>query len=139
MEFFLPGPPLPAPRPRFRVIKARSGQTFVSTYYDKKYKTFLEKAPVAIRREVTGLGSLMPVALKGPLSLHVHFYVERPKTTKRDIPRYDIDNYLKGIMDAITYAGIWLDDDQVAQVGAKKSWATDNPGVGVFVSVEQLP
>lgn len=130
MEFFLPGPPLPAPRPRFRVIKAKSGQTFVSTYYDKKYKTFLEDAPIAIRNL---LGAASP--LEGPLSLMVTFHIERPKTTKRAFPRYDLDNYLKSLMDAMTYAKVWHDDDQVAHVAARKVFAGGGIAVGTEVKV----
>lgn len=141
MEFFLPGAPLPAPRPRFRVIKARNGATFVSTYYDKKYKTFLEEAPRQIRAEALCRSGAIERPLEGPLEMVVHFYVERPKSTKRGTPRYDIDNYLKGIMDAMTKAGVWHDDDQVSKVLAKKSfWTPDEiaPEIGTFVSVEPL-
>lgn len=133
VEFFLPGPPLPAPRPRFRVIKAKSGAVFGSAYYDKKYATFLKEAPKAIAEL---LGPM--TALTGPVSLNVTFHIERPKTTKRETPRYDIDNYLKSLMDAMTYAGIWLDDDQVAHVAARKVFATgahSEFGVGTAVKV----
>ncbi len=145
VEFFLPGAPLPAPRPRFRVITTRGGQSFVSTYYDKKYKTFLEEAPVAIRQRANRHATKNPSApllpLEGPLEMVAHFYIERPKSTKRDTPRFDIDNYLKGLMDAMTKAGVWNDDDQVAKVLAKKSfWTPDElaPEIGTFVSVEPL-
>jgi Holliday junction resolvase RusA-like endonuclease len=136
VEFFLPGAPLPAPRPRFRVIKARNGATFGSAYYPAPYKKFLEAAPVTIRQEI---GERAP--LEGALEMVVHFYIERPKSTKRDTPRYDIDNYLKGLMDAMTYAGVWHDDDQVAKVLAKKSfWTPDElaPEIGTFVHVMPL-
>lgn len=131
MEFFLPGAPPPAPRPRFRVITAKKGQTFVSTYYDKKYATYLKDAPKAIMKLVGGLETLT-----GPVSLNVTFHIERPKTTRRATPRYDLDNYLKAIMDAMTHAAVWLDDDQVAHIAARKVFAAGQIGTEVKVYPE---
>ena len=48
----------------------------------------------------------------------------------------DVDNYWKGLLDAMTSAGVWLDDSQVKlQVG----WMADKiKGGGVDVYVEAL-
>jgi Holliday junction resolvase RusA-like endonuclease len=129
VEFFLPGAPLPAPRPRFRVIRAKSGASFVSTYYDKKYATFLKDAPVEIGKLID-----RDTLFTGPVHLRVTFHIERPKSTKRSTPRYDIDNYLKSIMDAMTHAIVWHDDDQVWSVQAMKVFAPGEPGTHVVVT-----
>ena len=84
-----------------------------------------------------------------PLWAHVAFYVQRPKShygTGRNsmkvkpgpekqypLPNGDIDNFLKGPLDAIK--GVAYDDDkQIAQVMNSKSWTVgseDVPGVRV--------
>jgi Holliday junction resolvase RusA-like endonuclease len=134
VEFFLPGAPLPAPRPRFRVIRTKSGGSFVSTYYDKKYATFLKDAPPKIN-DLLGFGVEHPALFTGPVKLGVVFWIERPKSTKRTTPRFDIDNYLKSIMDAMTHAGVWSDDDQVECVYARKAFAPTNAAIGTAVEV----
>lgn len=48
----------------------------------------------------------------------------KPKTTKRDYPRGDTDNYAKAILDAMTKAGPFFeDDDQVTALMVTKRFA----------------
>jgi len=49
-----------------------------------------------------------PQPLKGRLSMECQLWA--PDRRKQ---HYNIDNFLKCLLDAITYAGIWIDDDQV--------------------------
>lgn len=53
-----------------------------------------------------------------------------------DVRIRDVDNYWKGLLDAMTSAGVWVDDSQVKlQVG----WMADKvKGGGVDVYVEEL-
>jgi crossover junction endodeoxyribonuclease RusA len=48
-------------------------------------------------------------ALKGRLS--VKFYVHAPDKRRRDL-----DNVLKAANDALTHAGVWLDDEQIDEL-----------------------
>ena len=58
-------------------------------------------------------------------------YVTKPKRTKLDYPKADIDNYLKAIFDCLN-GKLWVDDKQVVVVHAAKSW-TDPGDEGYFV------
>jgi len=76
---------------------------------------------------------------EGPVQVWVRFAVPRPKTTKLDAPKPDIDNYLKALFDAMTTAGnVWKDDCQVHRVmEASKVW-TEQPTGGIVVTVMPL-
>lgn len=113
MHITIPLDPIPCPRPRIRVIGK-----FASAYYPAAYKTWKERA-----RELLVERNTRKVPLTGPLMLDVRFYVTRPKTTKLDHPKPDVDNYLKSLMDACTAAGVWEDDAQVVYIVARKEWA----------------
>jgi Holliday junction resolvase RusA-like endonuclease len=72
-----------------------------------------------------------------PLILRAGFQVTRPRTTKLDGPKPDIDNYLKSLMDALTSAAVWDDDCQVVEVHALKKWA---PSEGhINFQIEEIP
>ena len=66
----------------------------------------------------------LPSILCGRLTLWVLFSVKKPKTTKLDLPRGDIDNYIKLLLDACNER-LWKDDVQVEVISARKEWADD--------------
>lgn len=72
----------------------------------------------------------------GPVQVWVRFACPKPKTTKLDAPKPDIDNYLKALFDALTAAGnVWEDDHQVHRImEASKTW-TDQPEGGIVVEI----
>lgn len=115
--------PVPASRPRFRVIKTKFGKQFVHTYYAGAYKTFLEQAKGAL---------LERVPLEGLLEVSIDCYVEKPKTSKRSTPRGDVDNYAKGVLDVLTDRKFWGDDDQVVALQVTKSFS-DRPRIEVTI------
>ncbi len=65
-----------------------------------------------------------------PVALMLDVFIDRPKNTRKDLRekeelhtvRPDTDNYLKPIKDALTDAGLWQDDSQVAQEYVEKKW-----------------
>jgi len=62
--------------------------------------------------------------------------VPRPKKTVKLRPSGDVDNYAKGIFDAITQTkGYWEDDDQITAAGIYKRWAHDweKPGYQLII------
>ena len=48
-----------------------------------------------------------------------------------DRRRRDLDNLLKGLLDALTHAGLWLDDSQIVDLRIRKA-----PVIGGMVKVE---
>jgi len=71
--------------------------------------------------------------LSGQLSVHLEFYCKRPKTTKRDTPRGDIDNYMKGILDSANGI-LWGDDDQIVKCSGKKVYE-DEHGTRIIITI----
>ena len=49
--------------------------------------------------------------------------------------RYDIDNYCKGLLDSLTHAWFWLDDEQVVKLLIKKGEKVKGGRVDVKVDV----
>lgn len=75
----------------------------------------------------------------GELALEAVFYLEKPKTVKRDAPTVppDLDKLLRGICDAMT-GTIYEDDAQVCKVTAFKKYASDTNPPGAFIQVTVL-
>ena len=127
-SFFLPCDPIPAPRPR-----ATARGRFASVYHPPEYTRWKEGVAEAVR----GVNDRPPEPLSVPLVVTVEVFVERPKTTKLTHPGPDIDNYAKGVLDAITQSGlIWADDKHVVDLRISKAWCDDtNPCPGFAVTV----
>ena len=87
-SLFLSFPIEPVPASRPRVSKW-------GTYYGKRYSEFRKVAAQVVPEIYSGL------PLNGTLEVTVTFYCKRPKTTKRDEPRGDVDNYVKAILDSL--------------------------------------
>lgn len=112
--------PVPAARPRV----SKWG-----TYYTGTYKRWLKDADAAIpEAEVTWQGNL---------SVTLDLVADKPKTTKRDNPRGDIDNYIKAVLDALTKKGYWNDDDQIIHLYAHKRWPDPTEAPHFRVVIEQ--
>ena len=114
--------PVPASRPRV----SRWG-----TYYPKRHETF--------RREASGFldgleetGVLPDPPLEGGLVVWVTFNIKKPKTTKLDLPRGDVDNYTKILFDALT-GRVWKDDTQVEIMSVRKAWAEGEGSIDIWI------
>ena len=59
--------------------------------------------------------------LEGPLSVSVYCCVAKPKTTERDYPRGDVDNYAKAVLDSLNGV-LWDDDDQIVSLLVYKEY-----------------
>lgn len=120
--------PVPASRPRIRVIRTKAGGTFTSAYYAGKYKKFIADAETAIPQSTE--------TWEGNLEVFVRCIVTKPKTTKRPNPNGDVDNYAKGVLDALTKKGYWEDDMQICQLHCSKEWADEEnpPGIVLVIS-----
>jgi len=89
--------------------------------------------------------------LEGPVWLHVAFSFPRPKSHMgtgrnagklkpsapvRHVQRPDVDNLAKGVMDAMTQAGVWRDDDQIVRLIVAKAWCDPGEMPGVMIEVK---
>lgn len=121
--------PMPCPRPRI----ATRGK-FAHAYYPASYKTWKTAARDAVFAQLPHGFSPYDTAVV----VSAVFNVKRPKSTKLEAPKPDIDNYLKSLLDAMTDACVWTDDKHVVTVSATKRWA-DEDSISADVAMEFLP
>ena len=108
MKWKFPISPVAASRPRV----SKWG-----TYFTGTYKDFRNAAkPVVLET----IGNWEPT--DKPLKVVLDMYVIKPKTSKLNYPRPDIDNYIKSIFD-LCNGVIWKDDTQIIEVEASKQWS----------------
>jgi len=124
MEYRFPVNPVAASRPRVSKFGA---------YFSGPYKKFRQEAAVIINK-VLGR-NFTPI--NGKLAVDIKCFVTRPKSTKLEHPKADVDNYSKAILDSLN-GKLWEDDSQIIALFIEKQWA--NPGEqGYFVvSVETI-
>tara|TARA_R110002020_G_scaffold206535_2_gene411885 strand:- start:940 stop:1338 length:399 start_codon:yes stop_codon:yes gene_type:complete len=114
----LPIAPVPASRPRV---------TKWGAYYGKRYTQFKNEAADLIPAMYSGL------PLTGPLRALITFYCKRAKTTKREYPRGDVDNYAKAILDSAN-GKLYVDDDQIIQLTVTKQYAiNEEPMISIYL------
>jgi Holliday junction resolvase RusA-like endonuclease len=81
---------------------------------------------LAAHQEKTRMG--LDVAT-GPASVTLAFYLPRPASKPKTIDVFpfssktDLDKYVRAVLDAITNAGVWTDDNRVVDLAAKKRYA----------------
>ncbi len=115
----LPIAPVPASRPRV----SKWG-----TYYGKTYSAFRKEAAKVIDAELEN------DPLEGGLEVSLWFFCKKPKTTRREEPRGDVDNYIKAILDSCN-GKVWVDDDQILRLNAQKRWADERgPRIELVIS-----
>jgi Holliday junction resolvase RusA-like endonuclease len=110
LTFNLSVTPVPASRPRV----GRFG-----VYYTATYARWMKAAkPLAEKHQGE--------PLTGPLMVMVEQICEKPKTSKREYPRGDVDNHAKGPLDILTKAAkFWQDDDQIVGLCVFKRFAEE--------------
>lgn len=69
-----------------------------------------------------------------PVRVECVFFFPKPKTVKRDFPSVapDLDKLCRALFDALTTAGVYLDDAQVVDLIAVKRYS-ESSGVSVKV------
>lgn len=122
IKFHIPIEPEAKGRPRF---SRRSGHVYTpqnTREYEYRLKThFAQYKHVFID------------TYNSPLKIHVHFFLSKPISVKRDYPsvRPDIDNYLKAVLDAMNGI-VFKDDGQIITLAASKRYH-DNPGIDFWI------
>lgn len=121
---------MPAPRPRFRVIGK-----FASAYMPKEYTVWKDRVIECVR----GVGSIPSEPLEGPLLVTLRVLATKPRTSKLLYPSPDVDNYAKGVLDALSQSLCWwADDKQVVRLDVAKGWADAEAAPGIEVSITPL-
>ena len=103
-----------------------------------------------IAKAITDQGWQHDPILSGPVSVHLTFYLPRPRyhygtgrnanRLKGSAPalvdkRPDVDKLSRAVLDAITQSGAWRDDSQVAHLSAAKRYAEQS---GVLIYLDQM-
>lgn len=72
----------------------------------------------------------------GSVGIEIVFWLEKPKSVKRDLPTVppDLDKLVRGLFDALTLASVWTDDAIVIEVKSWKFYAElEQPGASVRI------
>jgi Holliday junction resolvase RusA-like endonuclease len=124
LSFSVPGSPIPQPRPR---VSTRGG--FARAYVPAKHPVHRYRASVAEAAKAAGAA-----VSEDAVAVELTFLFERPashktkKGIKRDaptLPREDVDNLAKAVLDALTCVA-WHDDRQVARLTVVKAYAQES-------------
>ena len=123
ITFTVPGEPVPQPRPR---VSTRGG--FARAYVPKTHAVHAYRDAIADAARAAG------AAVHGdPVSVVIDFVASRPRSHLRKggvksdapaLPRFDIDNATKSVLDSLNGVA-WEDDSQVARLVVEKSYGTE--------------
>lgn len=119
MDFVFYINPVPASRPRVSKY---------GTYYLPTYRNFQKEIAELVAKDRKKLRKT-----SGELEVNVICAVARPKTTKRDYPLGDVDNYAKAVLDSMNGV-LWDDDDQIVDLNVRKLYTDDAPYIYIEVA-----
>jgi len=123
ITFEVAGDPVPQPRPR---VSTRGG--FGRAYVPGKHPVHAYRRAIAF--EATKAGATPG---RGTVSVVIDAVFVRPayhktkrgvKVTAPEIPRQDVDNIAKAVLDALNGVA-WVDDTQVQRLVVEKSYGTE--------------
>jgi len=134
--FMVYGEPKGKPSARAVVRNGRAG-----TYTPSTAGEWMQAVVLAARD--AGLG-VAPI--DGALAVAIDVYMPRPKSLmrKKD-PEHEIvcrtkpdaDNLAKAILDALTTAGVWIDDAQVVELHVHKWYVAKGMRPGASISLDE--
>jgi Holliday junction resolvase RusA-like endonuclease len=123
---------LPVAQPRHRV-SCRGGFAKVYLPADHAVHGWKELIAEAASEQIAKVG-----AMEGALSVELDFMFPAPTRRAEGtwrVKKPDLDNLTKAVMDALTDAGAWQDDAQVAELRARKRFGS---GSGVDIKIASL-
>jgi Holliday junction resolvase RusA-like endonuclease len=122
ITFTVPGDPVPQPRPR---VSTRGG--FARAYVPSKHPVHDYRTQLALAARLAGL-----TPTGEPLDVVIDAVFERPKShmlksgvkaTAPKLPRPDVDNVAKAVLDSLQ--DVMGDDSLVARLVVEKSWGQE--------------
>lgn len=134
-EFSVIGIPKGSPRPR-AFTRGKHASVFVPPQADD-WKS-------CVRAAVRLVTFDDPPMLDGPVRLSIIYRLPRPKSSKKrdrtpwHTTKPDLDNMDKATMDALSEAGVWNDDRQVAFKESSKVYADAGESIGASIVVIEL-
>lgn len=128
LDFIIPVEPCSASRPRV----SRQGHA----YYAKPYKEFKKAAEAAILKAMQDMGRDEDDLIEAPMQVIITIVAKLPKKTKLPMPKPDVDNYAKAVMDAATGL-VWVDDWLVQSLTVIKEWQ-DTPNESGYIRLEVM-
>tara|TARA_R110000822_G_scaffold159635_1_gene299999 strand:- start:7 stop:459 length:453 start_codon:yes stop_codon:yes gene_type:complete len=139
LDFFVAG--IPKAQPRVKAF-VRGGHAGVYT------PDSAESWKQAVRRQA--FANAPESLMSGVVRIQLDFFLPRPKVhlDKHGVPKPkspvwcqkkpDLDNLIKAVTDAITDTQrVWLDDSQICEITATKTYAMSRSGCSVRISGEQ--
>jgi len=122
ITFSVPGDPVPQPRPR---VSTAGG--FARAYVPKDHPIHAYRQAVAVAARAAGV-----LQATGPVSVIIDAVFGRPKSHMNKggvkpkapaLPRPDVDNISKGVLDALK--SVMGDDTNVGRLLVEKTWGTE--------------
>lgn len=86
-----------------------------------------------------GLAERLPAPLDGPITIGMIAWLEKPKSNRQIAPTTrtvgDLDKHARMLLDALTDAGVLVDDSRVTMLLGGKAWGLNRrPGITVYVA-----
>lgn len=137
ISFFVPGIPAPKGSAKGFVVNGRA----VVTHANKRTKPW-EQAIIA-----AALEQRFDRKVDAPFGVDLRFYLPRPQShyskggLAKSAPLFpalkkiDLDKGVRAVLDALTVAGVWLDDSRVVSLHAKKKYEHEKQVPGLYVDV----
>ncbi len=103
---------------------------------DRHGTTYVPKETARFKHDLAMIAKskFLRAPYAGPLKVQLMFWLPKPKRPKAHEPcvRPDLDNYVKGVFDALNGI-VWDDDGQIVQLIAEKRYATEKPQIWITV------
>ena len=123
VAFSVPGDPVPQPRPRVSTVGG-----FGRAYVPRTHAVHAYRDAVALAAKAAGCEPHPE-----PVNVVIDFVFGRPKSHLRKsglrsdapvLPRCDLDNMAKAVLDALNGVA-WVDDSQVSRLVVEKSYGSE--------------